>query len=55
MKISYVNYKLEKVDELITQILNKAIKKVEGMRRTIPHSYEKEKVRSMVPYCKMKL
>ena len=36
-------------------ILNTVTKKVEGMRRTIPFSNEKEKRRSMVLYCKMKL
>ena len=36
-------------------ILNTATKKIEGMRRTIPYSQEKEKRRSMVLYCKMKL
>ena len=32
-----------------------ATKKVEGMKRSIPHSHEKEKIRSMVLCCKMRL
>ena len=55
MQVSYLNHELEQIDETITTILNTATKKVEGMRRTIPFSNEKEKRRSMVLYCKMKL
>lgn len=44
MKISCLNKEIEKVDKLITQILNTATKKVEGMKRSIPYSYEKERI-----------
>ena len=43
------------MDKIITRILNMATKKVEGMKQTILFSYEKEKRRSIVLYCKMKL
>ena len=55
MKISCINYKVEKIGKLIIQIFNKSINKVEGMKWSIPYSYEREKVRSMVLYCEMKL
>lgn len=50
-----LNEEIEKIDELITQIFREATKKVEGIRRNIPYSHEKEKVRSKVLYSKMKL
>ena len=34
---------IEYIDQLITTILNKATKKVEGQRRNIPYSKEKAK------------
>ena len=43
-----LNHVMEQVDKLITRILNTARKKVEGMRRNMPHSKEKEKRRSML-------
>ena len=55
MQISCINQELEQVDEIITRMLNNAAKKVEGMKRSMPHSKEKEKRRSMVLHCKMKL
>jgi len=55
MKISCLNKEIEKVDKLITQILNTATKKIEGMKRSILYSHEKERIRSMVLYSKMKL
>ena len=55
MEVSCLNQEIEQVDQTIMDILNTATKKIEGMRRTIPYSQEKEKRRSMVLYCKMKL
>ena len=46
---------MEVLDELITNILRTATKAVEGMKRNVPYSQEKEKRRSFVLYCKMKL
>ena len=46
---------IEVVDEIITRMLQTATKKVEGMKRSIPFSQEKERRRSMVLYYKMKI
>ena len=52
---SGINHEMEVLDELITNILRTATKAVEGMKRNVPYSQEKEKRRSFVLYCKMKL
>ena len=36
MKISTTYYQMEVVDNIITRIMNEAIKKIEGMKRNIP-------------------
>ena len=43
-----LHHEMEQVDKLVTRILNTAKKKVEGMRRNVPCSKEKEKRRSVV-------
>ena len=53
LEITYSNEEIEMVDELITRMLNVSTKKVEGIKRTVPYSKEKEKRRSMVLYYKM--
>ena len=46
---------IEYIDNLITTMLNKAIRKVEGQRRNIPYSKEKAKRRGSIRYWKMKI
>ena len=55
MSTDCLNEEIEKIDNLITQIFRDATRKVEGIKRRIPYSHQKEKVRSKVLYCKMKL
>jgi len=55
MKITTSYEQLEHFDELITRILNTATKSVEGMKRNIPFSKEKEKRRAAVLYWKMEI
>ena len=42
------NKDIETIDNLITKMLNEATRKVEGIKRNIPYSHKKEKVRSKV-------
>ena len=44
---------MEKMDEIIIRIFNVVLRKVEGMKRNIPYSEEKEKRRAEVLYRKM--
>ena len=55
MEISCSHEEIEVVDDLITRMFQVATKKVEGMKRAIPFSQEKEKRRSMVLYYKMRI
>ena len=48
MKITTTNEQIEQFDELITRMLNAATRSVEGMKRNIPFSKEKEKRRAAV-------
>ena len=48
MEESCTNHEMEVMDTQITNILNVATRKVEGIRRNIPYSHEKEKRRSML-------
>lgn len=52
---SSTNEQIEYIDELITQILNKATKCVEGQRRNIPYSKEKAKRSATIKYLKLKI
>ena len=40
---SLTNQQIEYIDNVVTTMLNQARKKVEGMTRNIPYSYEKAK------------
>ena len=55
MKVHTTRYQMEQVDEIITRIFTTALKKVEGMKRTVPYSNEKMKRRVTLLYWKMKL
>ena len=55
MKVHTTRYQMEQVDEIITRIFTTALKKVEGMKRTVPYSNEKMKRRATLLYWKMKL
>jgi len=44
------NQQIEQVDEVVTLMLNQARKKVEGMQRNIPYSYEKARRWGMLLY-----
>ena len=55
MEISCSHNEIEVVDEIMTRMLQVATKKVEGMKRSIPFSQEKESRRSAVLYYKMKI
>ena len=46
---------MEKFDEIITRMLNTALKSVEGMKQNVPFSCEKEKRRAAVLYWKIEM
>ena len=48
-------HQMEQIDEILTRIFTAALKKVEGMKRTVPYSKEKVKRRANLLYWKMKL
>jgi len=47
-----IREEIECIDELITRILNEARKKVEGMKRGVPYSREKARIRDTILYWK---
>ena len=47
-----IREEIEYIDELITRILNIARKKVEGMKRGVPYSLEKARIRDTILYWK---
>ena len=53
MKISITHYYMEKIDKLLMRIFNVALRKVEGIKRNVPYSSEKEKRRANVLYQKI--
>ena len=55
MERSASYHQMEKVDQKITQIINEAIKKIEGMKRNIPYSSKKKIGWARIVYYKMKL
>ena len=55
MKITTTYKQMEKFDKIITRMLNTALKSVEGMKRNVPFSCEKEKRRAVVLYWKMEI
>ena len=55
MKITTTHGQMEQYDNIITRILNVATKSVEGMKRNVPFSKEKEKRRATVLYWKMEI
>ena len=55
MKITTIYEQIEKFDEIITRMLNTALKSVEGIKRNVPFSCEKEKRRAAVLYWKMEI
>ena len=55
MKITTTFDQIEKFDKLATRILNAATKSVEGIKRNVPHSKEKEKQRAAVMCWKMEI
>ena len=55
MKIHTNRHQMEQIDQILTRIFTVALKKVEGMKRSVPYSKEKEKRRANLLYLKMKL
>ena len=55
MKMHTTRHQMEQIDEILTRIFTVALKKVEGMKRTVPYSKEKVKRRANLLYWKMKL
>jgi hypothetical protein len=55
MKMHTTRHQMEQIDEILTRIFTAALKKVEGMKRTVPYSKEKVKRRANLLYWKMKL
>ena len=55
MKITITHGQMEHFDEIITRMLNAATKSVEGMRRNVPFSKEKEMRRAAALHWKMEI
>ena len=55
MKITTIYEQMEKFDEIITRILNTALKSVERMKRNVLFYCEKEKRRAAVLYWKIEM
>ena len=55
MENSFSNQEIETIDEVITRMFTATTKKVEGMKRNVPCSKEKEKRKSLVSCYKMRM
>ena len=55
LKPSLSYYEIEKIDELITKVLNIATKKVKGQQRNIPYSRENVKQQGTLLFWRAKL
>ena len=55
MQIQSNRHHIEKMDEMITKIFQVALRKVEGMKRNVPYSKQKEKQRAKLLYRKMQV
>ena len=55
MKITITHEQMEKFDEIITRMLNIALKSVEGIKRNVLFSSKMEKRRAAVLYWKMEI
>ena len=53
MKITTTHWQMKNFDNIITRMLNTATKSVEGMKRNVPFSKEKEKRRAAVLHWKI--